>query len=64
MSSIIIKGFMTFVGLFFGICAFEFAFIFAETSVYENLITKIFVFLFLLLLMTISFGVAHVYKED
>jgi hypothetical protein len=30
---------MTLVGLFFGVVGFEFVFVFAETSVYENLIT-------------------------
>ncbi len=59
-----VKVFMTFAGLFFGVGAFEFAFIFNETSVYENLVIKIFVFLFLLLMMILSFSVAHIYKED
>jgi hypothetical protein len=63
MTAFIIKTFMTIVGLFFGVVAFNFVFILSDTSVY-NLTAKVFVLLFLLLMMVLSFAVSHVYKED
>ena len=63
MTAFIVKTFMTFVGLFFGVVAFNFVFILSDTSVY-NIIAKVLVLFFLLLMMVLSFTVSHVYKED
>jgi hypothetical protein len=63
MTVFIIKTFMTFAGLFFGVVAFNFVFILSDTSVY-NITAKVLVLFFLLLMMVLSFAVSHVYKED
>jgi hypothetical protein len=63
MTAFIVKTFMTFVGLFFGVVAFNFVFILSDTSVY-NITAKVLVLFFLLLMMVLSFTVSHVYKED
>ncbi len=63
MTAFIVKTFMTFAGLFFGVVAFNFVFILSDTSIY-NITAKVLVLFFLLLMMVLSFAVSHVYKED
>jgi len=63
-TALIVKIFMTAMGLFFGNMAFLFAYHLQETAVYQTFITKVLVFISLLIMMTLCFCVSHVYKED
>jgi|688.fasta_scaffold542594_2 hypothetical protein len=63
-TELLVKIFMTIMGMFFGYISFVFATKLHETTIYVNFITKVLVFVGLLIMMTLCFCVSHLYKED
>ncbi len=61
MQEFIIKVFLTIVGTFFSVGAIMFL---TNTEVYNDLLTKIVVFLGMIIIGIISFLASHAYKED